>query len=51
MSRKMVVEIAIVALLAGVSSTTLAQDAEGPPPILFTNVDVFDGRGEKYSGK
>jgi imidazolonepropionase-like amidohydrolase len=27
------------------ATTVHAQDAEGPPPILFTNVDVFDGFG------
>ncbi len=42
MFRKKIAKVAVVALLAGVSSAALAQE-DAPPPILFTNVNVFDG--------
>jgi len=34
-----------VGLIAAVTTAAQAQENDGPPPILFTNVDVFDGFG------
>lgn len=41
--QKLLNTVAGIALIASTASTSLARETESPPPILFTNVDVFDG--------
>lgn len=42
--KRFLASVAGIALAAGFSATAFAQEeADAPPPILFTNVDVFDG--------
>ncbi len=45
MFAKIITAAAMVGLVAGSMSATMAQETGAPPPILFTNANVFDGFG------